>query len=109
MMLALTFAGLGMALGSFVSDPDVATSLGNAIAFPMMFLTSVFWEVALMPEYLQTAATVLPLYHFHRGLRRLMIMGTTEGTLVPFAFLGATAVLSVGSAVAVTSWQDLDG
>ncbi len=103
---ALTFAGLGMVLGSFVEDADVATSLGNAIAFPMMFLAGVFWEIELMPDYLQTVAELLPLYHFHRGLRQLMILETTEGTMIPFAFLGASAVLSVGLAVAVTGWRD---
>ena len=106
---AMAFAGAGMALGSFVRDPDAATSLGNAIAFPMMFLSGVFWQLELMPEFLQTVALALPLYHFHEGLRQLMILQTTEGVLAPFLVLGATALVTLGLAVRLTEWHDLDG
>jgi ABC-2 type transport system permease protein len=106
---AVAFSGAGMALGSFVSDPDAATSLGNAIAFPMMFLSGVFWQLELMPDFLQTVALALPLYHFHQGLRQLMVLGTTDGVVVPFAVLGATAIVTLGLAVRLTEWQDLDG
>jgi ABC-2 type transport system permease protein len=106
---AVGFSGAGMALGSFVSDPDAATSLGNAIAFPMMFLSGVFWQLELMPEFLQTVALALPLYHFHSGLRQLMVRQTTEGVLIPFVVLGVTAVLTLGLAVWLTEWKDIEG
>ncbi|MFT4890769.1 MAG: ABC-2 type transport system permease protein [Halobacteriales archaeon] len=106
---AVAFSALGITLGSFVDDPDAATSLGNAIAFPMMFLSGVFWEISLMPEYLQTVAELMPLYHFHRGLRRLMILGTSDGVVFPFAILGVGAAAFLALAVRVSEWQDLDG
>lgn len=106
---AVGFSGAGMALGSFVSDPDAATSLGNAIAFPMMFLSGVFWQLELMPEFLRTVALALPLYHFHSGLRQLMVRQTTEGVLVPFVVLGVTAILTLGLAVWLTEWKDIEG
>lgn len=103
---AVAFSALGITLGSFVRDPDAATSLGNAIAFPLMFLSGVFWEIELMPEYLQTVAKLMPLYHFHQGLRRAMILGTTDGVAIPFAVLGVGAVVFVGLAVRVSEWRD---
>lgn len=103
---AVGFSALGIALGGLVDGSDAATSLGNAIALPLMFLSGVFWEVELMPEYLQTAATLSPLYHFHRGLRRLVILDTAEGVATPFAVLGALAVVSVLLAVRLTRWED---
>jgi len=106
---AIAFSALGITLGSFIDDADAATSLGNAIAFPMMFLSGVFWEISLMPEYLQTVAELMPLYHFHRGLRRLMILGTTDGVALPFAILGVGAATFLALAVRVSEWQDLDG
>lgn len=106
---AVAFSALGITLGSFIDDADAATSLGNAIAFPMMFLSGVFWEISLMPEYLQTVAELMPLYHFHRGLRRLMILGTTDGVGLPFAILGVGAATFLVLAVRVSEWQDLDG
>lgn len=104
---AIAFSGLGITLGSFINDADAATSLGNAIAFPMMFLSGVFWEISLMPEYLQTVAKLMPLYHFHRGLRRLMILDTTDGTLLPFVILGIGSVAFLAVAIRVSEWRDL--
>lgn len=103
---AIGFAGLGMALGSWVDSPEAATSLGMGIALPLMFVSGVFWELDLMPASLQTLATLLPVYHFHRGLRQLMVVGTTEGVALPFAVLGVVAIVSVVLAVRVTTWQD---
>lgn len=104
---AVTFTGFGMTLGSLVEGSDAATSLGMAIALPMMFVSGVFWELDLMPEYLQTVATLTPIYHFHRGLRQLMVLDTTQGVGVPVGILGIGAVLSLMVAVYVTQWQDL--
>lgn len=105
---AVAFSAVGITLGSFIDDADAATSLGNAIAFPMMFLSGVFWEIDLMPEYLQTVAKLMPLYHFHRGLRRLMIVGTTDHVVVPFAVLGGGAAVFVTLAVRVSAWRDFE-
>ncbi|MFB6152454.1 MAG: ABC transporter permease [Haloarculaceae archaeon] len=103
---AVGFTGVGMALGGTLANQDAAIALGNAIAFPMMFLSGVFWEVDLMPASLQFVARLMPLYHFHRGLRQLMVLDTTEGVLVPFAVLGALAVVFVGVAIHTTRWKD---
>lgn len=103
---AVGFAGLGMALGSAVDSPEAATSLGMGIALPLLFVSGVFWELDLMPGYLQTLATLLPVYHFHRGLRQLMVVGTTDGVAIPFAVLGVGAVGSVVLAVRATAWHD---
>lgn len=103
---AVGFTAAGMALGSVLDDPDAATSLGNAVALPMMFLSGVFWQIELMPEFLQTVARLMPLYHFHRGLRRLMVLNSTDGVGVTFAVLGAIAVVALALAVRLTRWRD---
>jgi len=104
---AITFTGFGMVLGSLVDGSDAATSLGMAIALPMMFVSGVFWELDMMPEYLQTVATLTPIYHFHHGLRQLMVLDTTHGVIVPFAILGIGALIALVLAVRVTQWRDL--
>jgi ABC-2 type transport system permease protein len=71
-----------------------------------MFLSGVFWQLDIVPPFLRTVARMLPLYHFHRGLRQLMIVQTMQGVFVPFAVLGIGAVISLSLAVAATSWQD---
>ncbi|CCQ34624.1 ABC transporter protein [Halorhabdus tiamatea SARL4B] len=106
---AIAFSALGMTLGSLLPNPDAASSLGGSIAFPMMFLSGVFWEIDIMPETLQTIGRLMPLYQFHRGLRRLMIVGTTDGVWPAFAMLGGMAVVFVALAVRLTRWRDFGG
>jgi len=103
---AIAFSALGMTLGSLLPNPDAASSLGGSIAFPMMFLSGVFWEIDIMPETLQTIGRLMPLYQFHRGLRQLMIVETTEGVWPAFAMLGGMAVVFVLLAIRLTRWQD---
>lgn len=106
---AIAFSALGMTLGSLLPNPDAASSLGGSIAFPMMFLSGVFWEIDIMPETLQTIGRIMPLYQFHRGLRRLMIVGTTDGVWPAFAVLGWMAVVFMALAVRLTRWRDFGG
>lgn len=106
---ATAFAALGITLGNFIADPDAATSIGGIVAFPMMFLSGVFWELDVMPPWLQSVGELMPLYHFHLGLQRLMIRETTAGLLVPVAVLGGMALVFGALAVWTTAWTDLDG
>ncbi|WEL21855.1 ABC transporter permease [Halorhabdus sp. BNX81] len=103
---AIAFSALGMTLGSLLPNPDAASSLGGSIAFPMMFLSGVFWEIDIMPETLQTIGRLMPLYQFHRGLRRLMIVETTDGVWPAFAMLGVMAIVFIGLAIKLTRWRD---
>lgn len=109
LLAAVGFGAVGMTLGTLVDDPDAASSLANAIAFPLMFLSGVFWEIELMPDFLQTLATLLPLYHFHDGLRQLMIVGTTDGVAIAFGSLGVMTAIFLPLAVYATRWKDFGG
>ncbi|MFB6180452.1 MAG: ABC transporter permease [Candidatus Nanohalobium sp.] len=103
---SVAFPALGIALGGYVNDPEAAASLGNAVALPMMFLSGVFWEIDLMPSYLRTLAEIMPLYHFHVGLRQLMVKGSTQGVLTSFAVLSTGAAISLILAIYTTDWKD---
>jgi ABC-2 type transport system permease protein len=105
---AIGFTAVGLTLGSLLRDPDAATSLANAIAFPLMFLSGVFWQIELMPDFLQTVARLSPLYHFHQGLRQLMIVGSTEGVAVAFGSMAVMAIVFTGLAIRLTDWEHFD-
>ncbi|MFC7059274.1 hypothetical protein [Halovenus salina] len=45
-----------------------------------MFISGIFWELDLMPATLQQVAEFSPVTHFHRSLRNLMILDSTEGS-----------------------------
>ncbi len=102
---AITFCSIGMVLGGIIKDVEAATGLGNAIAFPMMFLSGAFWPVEIMPDYMQSIAKILPLYYFHQGLRSIMTFNTLD--LTSYMVLGTLAAIFIPLAVKVTKWREL--
>ena len=103
---ALVFPGIGMVVARFVKDEEAADAAGNAITFPMMFLSGTFFPLEIMPDILQNIARVLPLTYMNEGLRDAMIFGRPEGAL-----LNMTVILVLGAAFIilgslVTSWRE---
>ncbi len=67
--------GLGLAIGGWAKNERQAAPLSNIIVFPMLFLSGTFFPRFLMPHWLQTITSFLPLTPVIDGLRLL----TTEG------------------------------
>jgi ABC-2 type transport system permease protein len=103
---SVMFSGIGMLLSGLVKDVEAASAIGNAIAFPMMFLSGTYFPLEIMPSYLQTFAKILPLTYFSEGLRYAMIYNYPEGTYVNIAIVAAlaTGFIIVGSLV--TKWKE---
>ncbi len=86
------FTAMGMTLGLFVRDMETATTVANAIGFPMMFLSGTFFQLEAMPSALQTVAWALPLTYVNEGLRATMVFGNDA---TAFTYLLITAALAV--------------
>lgn len=104
---AVAFCSMGMVLGGSIKSVEAASAAGNAIAYPMMFLSGAFWPVEIMPGFMQTVARGTPLYYFHDGLRQVMIYQNPAQALLPFLILGVLAAAFIYLAVRVTKWKEL--
>jgi ABC-2 type transport system permease protein len=67
--------GLGLAIGGWARNERQAAPLSNIVVFPMLFLSGTFFPRYLMPDWLQSITSFLPLTPVIDGLRLL----TTEG------------------------------
>jgi ABC-2 type transport system permease protein len=67
--------GIGLAIGGWAHNERQAAPLSNIVVFPMLFLSGTFFPRFLMPHWLQSITTYLPLTPVIDGLRLL----TTEG------------------------------
>jgi len=103
---SVMFSGLGMVLGGLVKDVEAASALGNAIAFPMMFLSGTYFPMEFMPSYLQSFSRVLPLFYFSEGLRYALIYRYTEGVFTNMAVVSALAVAFIILGSVVTRWKE---
>jgi ABC-2 type transport system permease protein len=68
----LTIFGIGLAIGGWAKNENQAAPLANIIVFPMMFLTGVFFPVFLMPAWLQSVSTYLPLTPVINSIRMVI-------------------------------------
>ncbi|MEM2920109.1 MAG: ABC transporter permease [Candidatus Nitrosocaldus sp.] len=102
---ALCFTGLGMIIAGALKEPHAITGASNAIAFPMMFLSGVFWPLDSMPEYMQSIAYALPLAYFIDALYASMysssMIGMMQSTFMLAVLTGA--FILVGSYL--TRWK----
>lgn len=67
--------GIGLALGGWARNERQAAPLSNIVVFPMMFLSGTFFPRYIMPEWLQSISSILPLTPVIDGIRLI----TTEG------------------------------
>lgn len=83
---AASFAALGMAVTGLVSNSETAPAVANFTMLPILFVSGVFWPIAVYPAWLQVIARIFPLAHFVDAF---------------------TAAVTPGSPKALWQWQDL--
>jgi ABC-2 type transport system permease protein len=102
---SIMFSGIGMILSGIIQDVEAASAVGNAIAFPMMFLSGTFFPLELMPSFIQTISKALPLTYFSEGLKYSMLYKYPEGIYTNMAILAVLAVAFITIGAFVTRWK----
>ena len=103
---SIMFSGIGMALSGFIKDVEAASAVGNAIAFPMMFLSGTYFPIEMMPEYLRTVSNALPLTYFSQGLKSAMLYKDAGGIYFNMAIVAVLAVAFIIVGALVTRWKE---
>lgn len=102
----LLMFGFGLAIGGWAKNENQAAPLSNLVAFPMMFLSGVFFPVFLMPEWLQKITTFIPLTPVVEGLRLIMTEGKTLLDLGPqLAVIAVWLILIYVLAIRLFRWE----
>lgn len=98
--------GFGLAVGGWAKNENQAAPLTNLIAFPMMFLSGVFFPRFLMPEWLQSVSDFLPLTPLIDGIRKIITEGQSLLQLGPeLAIMTAWTVVIYIIAFRVFRWE----
>ncbi len=87
---------------------ETPQAIFNLVTLPLMFASSAYFPIKLMPSWLQAIANVNPISYTIDAVRRLMIFSDGYGRLpLDFAFVGAFAVVVTVICV-VLSWRYLN-
>jgi ABC-2 type transport system permease protein len=102
----VTLFGVGLAAGGWAKNESQAAPLANLVAFPMMFLSGVFFPRFLMPEWLQKVSEFLPLTPLIDGFRMIITEGKTILEIGPeVALLAVWLVVIYIIAFKVFRWE----
>jgi ABC-2 type transport system permease protein len=103
---AIAFLSLGFVISSFARNAEAAASLSNAVTFPMLFLSGVFFSVDDAPTWLQPFTRIMPLRYLADGLRDLMVRGGSlpDQWLNILVLLG-TAAVAVFLSMRLFKWE----
>lgn len=98
--------GFGLAIGGWAKNENQSAPLSNLVAFPMMFLSGVFFPIFLMPDWVQRIATLLPLTPVVDGIRAIITENASLGSLAPeFGLLAAWTAIIYFIAFKVFRWE----
>lgn len=75
--------GFGLLIGGWAKNENQAAVLSNAVSFPLMFLSGVFFPRYLMPEWLQGITGYLPLTPVVDGIRYITTENASLIDLLP--------------------------
>jgi len=73
MLGAFSFLAAGFFIASVTKTLKTAEMASNAIVFPMMFLSGVYFPLAILPGFLVVIAKCMPLYYLADALRKVMV------------------------------------
>jgi len=98
--------GFGLAIGGWAKNENQSAPLSNLVAFPLMFLSGIFFPRFLMPDWLQGITGYLPLTPIIDGMRYIMTEGRTIFELGPeLLTMGIWAVVIYVIAFRVFRWE----
>ncbi len=103
---AATFIGLGYLIASFARSVESAGGISSAVNFPMMFLSGVFFPLALMPAFLAPFIRMMPLTYLADAIRQITVGSSpTFPMWVDVAVLAGWAVVCIGIASRFFKWE----
>ena len=102
----IAILGIGLAIGGWAKNERQAAPLSNFIVFPLLFLSGTFFPRYLMPHWLQTISTYLPLTPVIDGARLMITEGYSLLQIAPqIGVLAVWIVIIYAIAFRVFQWE----
>jgi len=98
--------GFGLLVGGWAKNDVQASAVANALMFPMMFLSGVFFPLFLMPSIMQRIAEFIPLTPVVEGIRLIITENYSLLEIMPqIGMVAAWAVVVYAFAIRMFRWE----
>ena len=102
----LTFAGLGLLVGSRTSSSEVVQGLINFVSLPMYMCSGVFFSADHFPDWSQPFVRALPLTALNDALRPVITDGAGVSAIArPLIVIAIWGVLAFAAALRLFRWS----
>ena len=103
---ALAFIGLGYFVASISKSVESANGIVSVVNFPMMFLSGIFFPLAVLPAFLAPVVRALPLTYLGDATRQIMVGSTPQFPLmVDVAVLAGWLVVCSLLSLRLFKWE----
>lgn len=103
---SLSLSALGLLLASRGTSEEFVSGVLNFIAWPMMFLSEVWFSLEGAPKWIKGIAQIFPLTHLLKAARRVMNDGATLIDVTPeLIILFLFTIIFIGTGAALFSWN----
>ncbi len=97
---ALSTMAIGLLISSFTKSQRAASAATNAIAWPISFITGIFFPSFLLPDWMRVIGDYFPASALLRGIRKMIIYNESIDAYMPMiitAVIVTVALLILGS------------
>lgn len=102
----LAFIALAFLIAAIARTEESGSALTSAVQLPMLFLSGIFFPIAVLPGFLRPVVDALPLTYLADALRQVMIGATPDHSmLVNSAVLLAWLVGASALAIRFFRWE----
>lgn len=98
---ALPFALLGLAVG-FVASTNATAAIVNAVFFPMVVASGLWFPLEVLPGFIEAIAPFLPTYHLSQ-----LALAQLTGAAALDHLLALVLTTAIGGAVAALAYRNL--
>ena len=103
---AVTFVAMGYLIAAFSKSVESASGISSAVNFPMMFLSGIFFPLALLPAFLAPIVRAMPLTYLADAFRQVSVGSVPDFPMwVDIAVLLAWAVVCAALASRFFKWE----
>jgi ABC-2 type transport system permease protein len=106
LMGAFMFVAMGYFISGLAKTQESVIGISQAINFPMMFLSGLFFSVDVMPAWIRPVMSALPLTYLADALRQIMVGAPPLNSMgVDLAVLAAWMLVCSVLAVRLFKWE----
>jgi ABC-2 type transport system permease protein len=94
----LAWSGFALTVGLKTRSAETLSAVDNMLTFPLVFVSSALFPIAIMPLWAQTVSTYNPLSYVANVTRELVQGGLTWSTFgTAYAVIGTVAIVTLGT------------